>query len=201
MYQTMMQLGDRAASEVEAQAKAKAEAIAEAQAKRSRKWVPLFEVCRLPEPKPRQPDLSLDWDMYIKIAEAVSKRTRLEDREDARHDIIVGLALRKPKREGFAYLCANQILIDRWRKQAYRQHDSLDMEVETETGEIIPLIELFASNQRKLDDIVTDRELLRNMPIRAIKYAAKLMIGLPLTHTQYQYMRRFRLGFGQQHLF
>ena len=126
--------------------------------------------------------------------------------QEERHDVLQDLACRalqvRPKTPGLLYSVVKFYVFDWWKARRYRQHQSLDVVVEDDEGEGIPLVETLSDNSRPVDDLacsrVWTREVLLQIPSRIVHIGEKRAMGFPLTSVDRQRLSRWKKGPGLQ---
>lgn len=137
-------------------------------------------------------DLPDPWRMYAQVAEMMKRKVPDQDRDDISQDIIARLAKRQINTKSLAYVVAKEAIVDYWRRERYRQMDSLDWEIIDTEGNKVRLLDTLQAHEQDFEQLAFTRELLANMPMRLIKVATKKLAGYPLTKAEHEYLRYYR---------
>ena len=121
-------------------------------------------------------------------------------------DVLQDLACRalqvRPQTPGLLYRVFKFYIADWWKARQYRQHESLDVPVGDDEDEGTPLVEILPDNSRLVDELVCNlisaREVLRQVPVQVVHIAAKRQFGSPLTVAERQRLSRWRRSHGLQ---
>ena len=135
----------------------------------------------------------LKWDMYIEVAEKMKRKVPDRERQDIRQEIITRLAEREVQTEALAYCIANATTVEYWRRERYRQMDSLDWVIFDPEGNPLRVIDILEAHEQDLADLAFSKELLANLPVRVVKIASRRLAGYPISKADHEYLRRFRL--------
>ena len=140
----------------------------------------------------------LKWQMYTEVAEKMKRKVPDRERQDTRQEIITTLAEKAIQTEALAYLEANKIVVDWWRKERYRNSlyskrmKSLDWIIFDKEGNPHKVIDTLEAFEHDLTELAFSKELLANMPVRLIKVASKHLAGYPMTRAEARYLQRWR---------
>ena len=137
-------------------------------------------------------DIPDRWNMYLQVAEIMKRKVPDQEREDMKHDILVRLAERQINTKSLAYVVAKEAIIDYWRRERYRQTDSLDWEIIDSEGNKVKLIDTLQAHEQDFDNMAHAHKFIADLPLRLIKVATKKLAGYPLTKADHEYFRRFR---------
>lgn len=132
------------------------------------------------------------WRMYAQVAEMMKRKVPDKDRDDISQEIITRCAGRHVRYRGFAITVAKQAIVDHWRRERYRQMESLDWEVVDTEGNTVRLIDTLQAHEEDFDKLIFAHQLLADLPVRLIKVATKKVAGYPLSKAEHEYWRRFR---------
>ena len=132
------------------------------------------------------------WRMYAEVAEVMKHKVADRYRDDIRQEIITRCAEREVRYKGFAFVVAKQAIVDNWRRERYRQMDSLEWEVTDNEGNKVRLIDTLQAHEQDFNELAYAHQLLADLPVRLIKVATKKLAGYPLTKAEHEYFRRFR---------
>jgi len=136
----------------------------------------------------------LKWDMYSEVAEKMKRKVPDPERQDIKQEIITRLAERDCQTEALAYCIANETTVEYWRRERYRQMDSLDWLIFDPEGNPLRVIDILEAHEANLDDLAFSKELLANLPVRVVKIASRRLAGYPISRADAKYLERWRIN-------
>jgi len=155
-----------------------------------------------------------DWLQYYRIARYFVHKVKREDREDFLHDLMMEMAKvkakyeakGKPLTEAGLMRVASYELTDYWHTLMRHRPTMLSLNTKANgdgadgDGEASDIIDFLADD--KAIDIVARldaRRILQGLPHKLVQIAYKMYSGYKLTHTESQYLYKFRRN-GQKRL-
>ncbi len=142
----------------------------------------------------------LDWQKYIAIADRFQHKSKYEDREDLRQNIILRLAEvasnngHKPFTEASMARVASYVTMEYWHNLK-RQPTilSLNEEIDDGEGNSIELYQTIADDKAiDLDGWLDAKAWFKGCPRRLVQIAYKKVRGKPLDKKDQKYLERYR---------